>query len=134
MVRVTIIDEAKELLELQASNTLMFTAASVWRITGDSQPYAATLQFSGAVERAVIGAELAITLDIGTAGMTSWQVPRYGPLCRYRSTSQCPYALTCAKSWAACTANAKQNIFGGYRWIPPIGFRLIWRETDGTVK
>lgn len=134
LARLAIVDEGSELLNLLQSGKLISSSATLWRLEGNSLPLNATLLFSGQVERAVISGPVTLFLDIGPHSLASWKVPRYGPLCRYRSTTQCPYALTCAKSFAACQANNKTEIFGGFRYLPPAGFRVIWRETEWSVK
>ena len=65
-----------------------------------------------------------------------WALPIPDPisaLCRYRSTDQCPYVGQCLGSYAACTANAKTDIFGGWRFIPVTGTRVEFRDGGVTI-
>jgi hypothetical protein len=121
------------ILQLWQIGKLIGTAAELWRIDGD--PATFTKIWSGQVLRASIGNEQSLVLELGPSpAQFGAAIPRqFGPLCRYRYTSECPFALTCAKSWAACTANAQTANFGGFRWIPPAGTRLVIRETMETL-
>lgn len=110
--------------------------AALWRLEDSGGGFSATQVWNGTILRASVGKQDNLVLELGPAlsGFAATIPRQFGPLCRYASTSECPYALTCAKSWAACQANGQQAIFGGFRWIPPSGTRLVIRETMETIR
>lgn len=123
-----------QLTGLQRESLMPGNAAYLYKITGTSSPFTETLMFSGVIERSLFPDEGAVVLDI-TSNEAVWtrNIPRqFSTTCGYTNTSQCPYALTCAKSFAACTSNAKTAIFGGFRFILPQGSKVTFREY-GTV-
>lgn len=114
----------------QKDSVMPGNSASFYKITGTAAPFTETLMFSGVVERVLFPDESAVVLDI-TSSEAIWtkSIPRqFSTMCGYTNTSQCPYALTCAKSFAACTSNAKTSIFGGFRFILPPGSKITFRE------
>lgn len=115
---------------------LVGSRAELWRLEDSGGGFTATKVWTGAILRSSIGKQNNLVMELGPQlAAFAATIPRqFGPLCRYMSTSECSYALTCAKSWAACTANGQNAIFGGFRWIPPAGTRIVIRETMETVR
>lgn len=124
-----------ELLLQARLNRLIGGTSELWRIEEVSGSLTATKLWSGVIIRASVGKQNNLVLECGPS-LTAFAatVPRqFGPLCRYLSSAECSYAATCAKSWAACTSNGQTAIFGGFRWIPPAGTRIVIRETMETI-
>lgn len=91
--------------------------------------------FDGSVESVTVGDGYA-SFQCGPL-VTLWGLVVPDPvagMCRYRSTAQCPYVASCLRSYAACTANSKTDIFGGWRFLPPTGTRVEFRDGGATLQ
>lgn len=125
----------EELVMVLQLNRLVASSAELWRLEKSGSAWSATQVWKGTILRASIGTQNNLVLECGPA-LTAFSgtVPRqFGPLCRYVSQQECAYATSCAKSWSACQANNQTAIFGGFRWLPPAGTRIVIRETMETV-
>lgn len=74
---------------------------------------------------------LAVGPDIQTYGKLI--PPPFSEHCQFHKTSQCPYTATCAKTFAACTANGKTGIFLGQTHLVPAGFKLEFQDSTQTI-
>lgn len=134
-VRLELRPTPAELKLLAQLNRLVGNTSELWRLEDVSGVLLATRVWIGNILRASIGKQDNLVLECGPS-LTAFAatVPRqFGPLCRYISSTECSFAATCAKTWAACTANGQTAIFGGFRWIPPAGTRIVIRETMETI-
>jgi hypothetical protein len=103
----------------------------------------AKLDFAGGIEE-VTGVRLGfIGVRVGPAApLHGVIVPkRFSPRCYKVATDNpsialghgCPYAATCAKTWAACGANGQQANFGGDTHLPPLGYLVEFLGAGTTV-
>jgi len=107
----------------------------LWVCSQDGLTQGAIQAHVGAVEGVDQVEPGSISLNVGP------NIPLYGIVvpppfsarCQYQRTSQCPFADTCAKTWAACAANGKQSIFFGQTHLVPDGFRLEFQDVSETI-
>lgn len=92
-----------------------------------------TLLLDGTAERAGADEMGLVALEVGPnfAFWAGVSPPAIGTTCWYNSTALCDYALSCAKTVAACTANSQLAKFGGIQHLLLPGTTIEFR--DGTV-
>lgn len=109
----------------------------LWEVysRGPAYTLTAALMLSGSVERTgyVEAAMVEVQAGPSIISVLRSSPPRVGPTCWYTQTSQCTYALTCAKTRAACSANSKLADFGGCLVLLVAGTVIEFRDSSTAV-